>query len=275
MSNIVAIIAGEAEAMTARRLILSLLNAIGTRRMTAAQMVAAARAFDIEDAAMRMAATRLTKQGLIESPERGVYVSGKGARELRDQVRGWRDVRTRRTAWNGDWLAMPGGHLGRTDRKQLAARDRALRLYGFAEAEAGLWVRPANLALELEALRERLVALGLDKGAMLWRISQQASAEGVGFAALWDRDALQSGYREMTVAVEQSRARLDTLAPDAAAREALLLGQAAIRRINLDPLLPDAMVDTALFDRLVAAMDDYDRRGKQAWSAFYASMDRG
>ncbi|MEQ9661921.1 MAG: hypothetical protein RLN87_05140 [Parasphingopyxis sp.] len=267
--------AGEAEAMTARRLILSLLNAVGTQRLTAAQMVAAARAFEIEDAAMRMAATRLTKQGLIESPERGAYVSGTSARELRDQVRGWRDVRARRTDWNGDWLAMPGGHLGRTDRKRLAARDRALRLYGFAEAETGLWVRPANLVFELEALRSRLVALGLDGGALLWRISEQASAEGAGFAGLWDRGALESGYREMIAALDESSARLDALPHGEAAREALLLGQAAIRRINLDPLLPDAMVDTALFDRLVAAMEAYDRRGKHAWAAFYTAMDRG
>lgn len=255
--------------MTGRGLILSLMNAIGTRRMTAAQFVAAGNAFGIEDSAMRMAATRLTREGLLESAGRGLYVSGARSRPLRDQVRGWRSVRERTKTWDGGWLAVSAGNLGRTDRKQLAARSQALRLYGFAEAEPDLWVRPANLAMALPALRRELIAIGLDDRAMLFALRDYAAPDQVDFRALWDVEALQARYAAALAALETSAARLETLPLAEAARESLSLGQAAIRVINLDPLLPDAMIDGALRERLVETMKLYDERGKHIWRRYY------
>lgn len=255
--------------MTGRGLILSLMNAIGTQRITAAQIVAAGNAFGIEDSTMRMAATRLTREGLLESAGRGLYVSGARSRPLRDQVRGWRSVRERTKNWDGGWLAVPAGNLGRTDRKQLAARSQALRLYGFAEAEPDLWVRPANLAIALPALHRELIAIGLDDKAMLFALGDYAAPEGVDFRSLWDVDALQARYAQALAALETSAARLDTLSLAGAARETLSLGQAAIRVINLDPLLPDAMIDGALRARLVETMKLYDARGKDIWRRYY------
>lgn len=258
--------------MTGRGLILSLMNAIGTRQMTASQLIAAGSIFGIEDSAMRMAATRLIKEGLLESAGRGLYVSGPGSRPLRDQVRGWRNVGDRTRNWTGGWLAVPAGNLGRTDRKRLAARSQALKLYGFTEAEPDLWVRPANLAMEIEALRGELVKIGLDEGAMLFELTRYAAPDGLAFETLWEAEQLQARYGEALAAIETSAARIDGLPLAEAARETLLLGQAAIRLINLDPLLPDAMVDTGPRDRLVEAMKSYDARGKAIWRDYYRSV---
>ncbi len=269
MSNTVSFEAPDTGEMTGRGLILSLMNAIGTRQMTAARFVAAGTAFGIEDSAMRMAATRLTREGLLESAGRGLYVSGPGSRPLRDQARGWRTVHEQIREWDGGWLAVPAGNLGRTDRKQLAARSQALKLHGFAEAEPDLWVRPDNLTIALPALRRELIAIGLDDKAMLFALTDYAAPDEMDFQTLWDVDALQARYAEALATLEMSNARIDTLPLAEAARETLSLGQAAIRLINLDPLLPDAMVDGALRDRLVDEMKIYDDRGQKIWSRYY------
>lgn len=258
--------------MTGRSLILSLMNAGGTQQMTAAQLVAAGTAFDIEDSAMRMAATRLTKEGLLESAGRGLYISGAGSRPLRDQARGWRTVHEQTREWDGGWLIVPAGNLGRTDRKQLAARSQALKLHGFAEAEPDLWVRPDNLSIALPELRSELIAIGLDDKAMLFALSDYAAPGDVEFETLWNIDALQARYAEALAALEMSSTRIDTLPLAEAARETLLLGQAAIRVINLDPLLPDAMIDGALRERLVETMKIYDDRGQKIWSRYYRNL---
>lgn len=255
--------------MTGRGLILSLMNAIGTRQMTAAQFIAAGNAFGIEESAMRMAATRLAKEGLLESAGRGLYVSGAGSRPLRDQARGWSTVHERTRNWDGGWLAVPAGNLGRTDRKQLAARSQALKLHGFAEAEPDLWVRPDNLAIKLPALRSELIAIGLDEKAMLFALTDYAAPDDVDFQILWDVNTLQARYAEALAALETSGTRIDSLPLIEAASETLWLGQAAIRLINLDPLLPDAMVDGALRDRLIEEMKTYDDRGQKIWGRYY------
>lgn len=270
MSNTVSLDIEDQPVMTARRLILSLMNAAGTDEMSVARLISAGRVFDIEDAAIRMAATRLTKDGLLASPDRGLYSSGPRARALRDQVRGWRTIRDRMKPWQGGWIAAPTGNLGRTDRKQLRERSQALRLYGFAEAEPDFWVRPDNLAVGLAALRSELVAIGLDEAAMLLAIGDYSGHGDIDFTGLWDGEALQRTYGAALEAMRRSTAWIPSIGAAEGARETLLLGQAVIRLINLDPLLPDQMTDGAMMAAMIDAMKDYDALGKQCWRAHYA-----
>ena len=50
--------------------------------------------------------------------------------------------------------------------------------------------------------------------------------------------------------------------------ETLLVGRAVTRDILLDPLLPEALVNTALRREMIEAMRAYDRRGKAFWRNF-------
>jgi phenylacetic acid degradation operon negative regulatory protein len=262
-------------AMTARGLILSLMNAIGTEQMSTAQLVSAGKIFGLEASAVRMAATRLIKEGLLASAGRGRYVSGPGAAALRNQVRGWRQLEERRRPWSGEWLAVLTGNLGRTDRRRLAQRTQALRLNGFAEAEPDLWIRPANLALSLGALRDELITLGLDQEASLIQINDYLAPSRDDFSQLWDAKALQAEYRKALDLVQRSTTQIGELTAIQAARETLLLGQAVIRLINLDPLLPEEMVDGALMRTLIDEMKRYDRLGKRCWRDYYAEARQG
>lgn len=258
--------------ITARALILSLLSGTGTAKHTIARLIHAGALFGIEGSAIRVAVGRLLKEGLLRSPERGVYAPGPRAQALTRRVRGWQHVRERLTGWNGDWLAALTHPLGRTDRKQLRARERALALFGYREAGAGMWVRPSNLAGTLESHREDLTGIGADEAIILLRLSEVAMSPAPDWAALWPPAELAGAYAAATAAMNASLDRLPGLAPDAAARETLLIGQSVIRQINFDPLLPPELGPQAEFLRMVDGMRIYNEVGQKCWGKYYAAL---
>ena len=50
--------------------------------------------------------------------------------------------------------------------------------------------------------------------------------------------------------------------------ESFLVGGVAIRRLVLDPLLPDEIVPSAERHRLIESMRRYDRLGREIWSGW-------
>ena len=258
-----------------RALVLSLMSSAFTAPQSIGRLIDAAALFGIEPATLRVAVTRLLKEGLLESPDRGVYQPGPKSRALTRRVQGWKDVASRIVPWQGDWLVALTGHLGRTDRKQLRARERALALSGYKETEAGYWVRPANLSRDLDAHRSDLIGIGADEALSLLRVSRRALPDGETWETLWSTGDLARTYEAATEAMEASLDRLPGLPKDMAARESLLIGQAVIRTINFDPLLPPELGDQAAFLRMVDTMVRYNETGRKCWQAYYASMESG
>jgi phenylacetic acid degradation operon negative regulatory protein len=66
----------------------------------------------------------------------------------------------------------------------------------------------------------------------------------------------------------QSAERLSSLSDVEAMAETFRLGGEAVRRIVLDPLLPEAIVDARARRALVDAMRRYDRLGRKYWKAW-------
>ena len=71
----------------------------------------------------------------------------------------------------------------------------------------------------------------------------------------------------------KSLERLASLPCDQAARESLLIGQAVIRTINFDPLLPPELGNQDAFLRMVETMVHYNNVGRKCWQAYYTAMD--
>lgn len=255
-----------AEDVSARTLVLSLMSVRGRRRQALTYLTRAGAVFGIEPTAIRMAVTRLVREGLLESVDRGTYASGPVSAALTAEISEWRKMPDRTRPWEGGWIGVITNHLGRSDRKHLHARMRALRLYGFAQAEAGLWVRPDNLRLALPDLRDTLVSIGLQEDALLVTITDKAAPDRMNWCDLWSMDDLRTAYGSAIAAMQQSQERAARLPLDEAARETLLVGQSVIRTINLDPLLPAEIGDTALFRKMVTEMVAYDRFGHTFWS---------
>ncbi len=256
----------------ARHLVLNLLLGTAHRRLSAREAVASCALFGIRENNVRVALARLAASGMIEPIERGQYRLGPKAEGLAGDVASWRDVERRVRDWDGGWVAVHVGALPRSDRALRRARERALGLLGLRELDGGLFVRPDNLAGGVEAVRERLARLGLGSEAAVFVAHSLDDERRRRAERLWDVAALDRGYRDTRVVLEDWLSRWSSGAPslpiEAAARESFMLGNDAIRQLVFDPLLPEPLVDVAARRAFVDAVRRFDGVGHSIWRRF-------
>lgn len=248
-----------------RQLIQKLLLAADGGELSARDAVAACELFGIRENSVRVALVRLASAGLIEAAGRGSYRLGPSGKDLAAEVATWPLAVQRVRDWNGGWVAVLTGGLGRSDRVALRARDRALAIAGLRELDKGLFVRPDNLAGGVAGLRERLAKLGVEPGAPVFLASEVDAAREQRARALWDGKSLTRAYRQTRHQLEKWLARASDLEPEVAARESFLLGNEAIRQVVFDPLLPEPLVDGAERRAFVDTVIRFDRAGRDIW----------
>jgi phenylacetic acid degradation operon negative regulatory protein len=257
-----------AEAVSSRSLILDLLSTLRRGSMPVRALVEAAALFGIAEGSVRVALTRLLREGLVERDERGSYRLGAGAQAVSERVAGWRRLAERVRAWDGAWLAVLAARPAR--RSAARGHARALRLLGFRELARGVALRPDNLSGGIEAVRAELARLGLAPGAVVCELRELDAVSDARARALWDADELVAGYRRGVRELDTSRRRLATRPEAEAMVESFLLGGAMLRRLALDPLLPEPIVPAAERAAFAEAMRSYDDAGRACWSAFLA-----
>lgn len=230
-------------------------------------LVAAAEIFGIDSNATRVAITRLLSCGLIERDERGAYRTGSAAAPILDRLGSWRRLDKRTREWDGTWLgATPDASSTAKDPR--AASIKALEFIGMREFSPGLWIRPDNMEGGIAAARQALQALHLPEDCPVFTIRNFDQAGEARARSLWDSEAIRAGYRQLAADLARSAAELPNMDEHKAMAESFLLGGEAIRRIVLDPLLPDAIVPTSERDDLVRAMTTYDQVGRSCWAPF-------
>ncbi len=255
-----------------RHLLLNLLTAAEGHSLSARDAVSACALFGITENSVRVTLVRLAAAGLIEAAGRGEYRLGPNATELAANVTGWRQAEQRLRDWNGDWVAVHVGNLGRSDRTALRVRDRALALLGLCELERGLYLRPDNLQGGVGAVRDRLYKLGLDNEAAVFRLAELDPARDARARTLWDGAALTRRYQDIRQRLQGWLDKADGLEPEAAARESYLLGNEAIRHMVFDPLLPEPLVDAAARRACADLVQHFDRAGHAIWRQLYDSF---
>lgn len=231
-------------------------------------LVQAASVFDIAENSVRVAIVRLRAEGLLESPDRGEYRLGPSAQIVNDKIHGWRTVSTRTATWDGAWVGVFTADLSRTDRPALRRRLRALRYLGFEELKSGLFVRPNNLRPGIDGVRDELFALGLDQGASVFRLSELKPSEESRARAMWDIPRLEQTYSELHGELRGSMQRLEELPLNDSVREAFLLGREGIRQVNLDPLLPEPLINERKRSDMVDTLQNYCDKGLNLWTRF-------
>jgi phenylacetic acid degradation operon negative regulatory protein len=222
----------------------------------------------IGENSMRVALARLRARGLVESDERGLYRLSSIAEPVNRRVRSWRSIEQGVVQWDGSWTAVEMSGLPRGDRKRSRMGLRALRLLGFEALTPGLQIRPDNLAGGVSEVRERLVALGFAPAPMAFRLTDLDSDLDARARSLWDVATLEAGYRASRGRLEESTERLSSLSEVEAMTETFRLGGEAVRRIVLDPLLPESIVDVPARRALVEAMQRYDILGRDCWKGW-------
>ncbi len=255
---------------TARSLTLDLLSSLRGEAMPVAALVSAAGLFGIDENALRVAIARLLSAGQIARDERGQYRLGEAAHAIDQRVLGWRTAELRITRWSGGWWMVRSGTLPHARSRERRAREHALRMLGFAELGAGLWLRPDNLRASLSELQAELRELGLEADALVALVRELDPASEAHARRLWKRDALALSYRRSLKELAASEARLARLPEDKAMVESFLLGGRVIRDLVLDPLLPEPLAPEDDRRALVQAMRRYDRTGRRAWASFLA-----
>ncbi len=248
-----------------RHLILNTLLAAGDAGQSVRQVIGSCALFGIRENNVRVVLARLAAEGLIESTGRGNYRLGPGATALARDVAAWRSAENRVRDWDGSWIAVHVGALDRSNRVALRARNRALALLGLKELDSGLYVRPDNLAGGVAAVRARLHGLGLDDAAAVFVATGFDKERDARARNLWDGRSLTKTYRATRRKLERWLDRADSLAPEAAAREAFLLGNEAIRLLVFDPLLPAPLVDVDERRAFAAAVRRHDESGRAIW----------
>ncbi|HLT26799.1 MAG TPA: PaaX family transcriptional regulator C-terminal domain-containing protein [Zeimonas sp.] len=263
----------------ARHLLLNLLLGTTNRRLSAREAIASCALFGIRENTVRVALVRLASSGMIEAVGRGQYRLGPRAEGLAGDVSTWRDVERRVRDWDGGWIAVHVGALGRGDRASRRARERALELLGLRELDGGLFVRPDNLAGGVDGVRDRLARLGVGSEAAVFVAHSFDAERRERAASLWDVAALDRGYRETRALLEDWLARWSAGSPslslEAAARESFLLGNDAIRQLVFDPLLPAPLVDVEARRAFVRAVRRFDGVGHSIWQRFLLGVAGG
>jgi phenylacetic acid degradation operon negative regulatory protein len=226
-------------------------------------LIRAAALFDIDENRTRVALHRLRTKGLIESHERGTYRVNP-ANPVSAEAWGWRSVLDRLRPWEGHWVGVHTAPLPRADKTVARRRDRATRMVGLRELVPGLLVRPDNLIGGVDATRERLVLLGLEPEAVVFRLDQLGPHEAAA-AALWDDLALDRRYREHVERLAQLSDGFVHLPVEEIARQTFVIGGRAVQDIVLDPLLPEPLVDPRLREHFVSTMSAFDDRAREAW----------
>lgn len=258
-------------ALSAGDLVLDMLAAHDRHQLSVAALCRAARVCGIREQNVRVALTRLTHQGKVISTARGVYRLNSDGSSLFRDVENWLRKEQQAVPWSGHWIGVADGAVPRRHKVSWRRHERALALRGFRPLRAGVHLRPDNLVGGIGAVREDLHGLGMAPQALVLGVTGLSGEDDNRARGLWDRGALETQYRAMLECLERSGARLHGQPPEAAARESLLLGRAAIRCIVRDPLLPEALMDAGLRRSLIERMRRYQIQAKTLWGCILDS----
>jgi phenylacetic acid degradation operon negative regulatory protein len=230
--------------------------------------VEAARIFGIDANRLRVALARLVAANLVASDGSGRYWLGRASASIVAHVTSWRTVEQRVRPWTGEWVAVHTGALLRSDRRQVRGCERALRLLGFRPLAWGLELRPDNLAGGVDAVRNRLHALGLPEPLPVFIARDLSVATDAEARRLWNANEIHRRYRKTITQLETSSRRIPDLTEERAMVESFLIGGQAIREVVHDPLLPDEICSGVERRRLVSILREYDRLGRDCWVPF-------
>lgn len=202
--------------MTARSVVLSLLLGASDDGLPVRDIVALGREFDIAPTSLRVALSRLVAAGELRARDATYRLSDRHRqRRLAQEA----DLAPTTLPYDGSWTQLVVTSSGREPAERSGLR-RAMRERRLAELTGGVWMRPANLAVETPATSAEVVRLVVrpdDDVALATR--------------LWDLD----GW------AREAERLLAAAALPASLRDRFVANAAIVRHLRTDPLLPPGL----------------------------------
>lgn len=257
---------------TPRLLLLRLLMVADANMLTASEAVLAGSIFGMTENSIRVTLARLTQADLAEVTGPANYRLGPKAQKLGADVALWHTADKRTVKSDGSWIAVATGGLPRSDRKVLRARARALSLLGFRELDKGLYLRPNNLVGGIDVVRKRLLDLGLEEEAAVFKANDFDAIRQKKALELWSNMCLEKHYERMSQLLNNWLKRMDDLSSNVALREIFILGDAGIRSVIFDPLLPAPLVDEEARQKYFNTVRRINEEGRRLWFAFFKDV---
>src|SRR5690606_16578416 len=256
--------------LNARHLVLDLLYASQNSTASIKQMLCAADLLSISHNSLRVAVARLNQENIIQAVERGVYQLLEKKFDTSFISLNKHPNMQMATAWNGKYVLVYTGALGRVDRTALSKREKALGYYGFQEMEQNVFIRPDNLMLSLAELKTAVIQFGLDPDARFFQVSEIDPELDI--CRLWDVPALHRTYREVTQEITQWFNHYKNLPLSEAAKTAFYLAKPALFSVRADPLLPAEWLDAEARQQFELAVRKIERQGQLLWQQYFKNQ---
>ncbi len=204
--------------MTARSVVLSVLLGAHPAWATASELIRLTEDFDIKEATLRVALTRMVSAGDLVRSEDGYRLSD---RLLARQRRQDDAINPQLRSWDGTWTTLVITSVG-IDARTRATLRTTLQQNRFGELREGVWLRPDNLKLTLprDVLSRVRVLHGYD----------DSPAELA--ARLWDLPRWARTGRQL----------LDDMSAATDIPGRFVAAAGMVRHLLTDPVLPDEML---------------------------------
>lgn len=250
---------------SAATLVLDLLSACGKGPAPVQALARAGDIMGIGAAGVRVALTRLLRQGRVVKADRGAYALRPEGNPFYKEVESWFDKESRLGKWAGGWLVLHDAAVSRGDKTAWRHHVRAVKFCGFRVLSAGMAVRPDNLHGGAKAMRTALARLGMAPDAIVCAARDFDADVDARMRKLWDVAEIEAGYRDLMRLIECSRASVARKGPEAGACETMAVGRALIRAIVHDPLLPEAIQPPQARRALIEATRSYQADARELW----------
>lgn len=248
----------------ARRTVLTMMNAMGGTA-SVSRLLRATDILGVEQGAVRMALTRLKSKKVLGNPKRGVWSLSADGQSTRGQVDAWRTIQSRLMGWDGrSWVAYKASGSFQ-DTASGRARARTTRILGMRQWRNNLWVRPNNLVAEVGGLRTRILSQANSADDLVFLIQGLSSNDSKEISELWNVQSIEARYTSCLDDMIKARSAAGDEALELAARNVYEVGDAVIRTLAIDPLLPADMINTSLRAECIEAMRGFDVFGRNLW----------